>query len=663
VLFLMASFPIFERLTVEDYDLYPGTDARPGLDITFQPGLTMVLGANGLGKTTLVTLLYRMCTGPVEIARIDEGSVGGRSLKLSRLRPPSTFADRVVDRAASARATLQMTLGKARFTITRALDSLEVLELEVDGVSLNTTDATYQQQVQEHAGLATYHDWILLLRHLTFYFEDRRALVWDQAAQRQILRLLFLPKETASEWTQLERKILKQDSDVRNLQFALGREEKTLREADEASADASAIHAELRAVDEKLDEAVPMRDELNGRRDDLDARRKAAQLAALQSERDRESAYRNLERLQLEVIAAAFPTGDATARYLLAKLFADSHCLACGSNAPKASKTLQARVSGHRCVVCESPVADGRPKRPAPRTLAAAASKLNAADEWLRASVAERDETEADYDELIGLLTETDAEVAKLRAAAEALLAKLPEDDEALQDRRRDLGVLRAGLERQKAELTKRRSAFAQFISGVMRDIAQRKDQIQQAFSTYAEGFLLEDCNLIWTIQKARMGETGRQIEYPGFALDVSGSTFPSPVRRSGPQEVSESQREFIDLAFRMSLMTVASDEHAGTLVIDAPESSLDAVFVTRAADVLTRFADPDLANRLVITSNLVEGNLIPQLARQAEIHSTRSPRVVDLLKIATPTAATRELKSDYERVRRDLFKQARREA
>jgi len=39
--------------------------------------------------------------------------------------------------------------------------------------------------------------------------------------------------------------------------------------------------------------------------------------------------------------------------------------------------------------------------------------------------------------------------------------------------------------------------------------------------------------------------------------------------------------------------------------VIDAPESSLDAVFVTRAADVLTRFA-ADGGNRLLITSNLI---------------------------------------------------------
>ena len=103
-------------------------------------------------------------------------------------------------------------------------------------------------------------------------------------------------------------------------------------------------------------------------------------------------------------------------------------------------------------------------------------------------------------------------------------------------------------------------------------------------------------CALIWAPHKAQVGEYGPQINFPAYELEM-GADFPSPVRRSGPEQVSESQREFIDLAFRMALMRVAGPERAGTLVIDAPESSLDAVFVTRAADVLTP------SGRLILTT------------------------------------------------------------
>ena len=110
-----------------------------------------------------------------------------------------------------------------------------------------------------------------------------------------------------------------------------------------------------------------------------------------------------------------------------------------------------------------------------------------------------------------------------------------------------------------------------------------------------------------------------------------------------------------------MTLMTVAGGVAGGTLVIDAPESSLDAVFVSRAADVLTRFGNGGPNNRLIVTSNLVEGDLIPALVRRAKIKSASDPRVLDLLSIAAPTAAVAKLKKEYTTVRTALFERAKR--
>ena len=96
--------------------------------------------------------------------------------------------------------------------------------------------------------------------------------------------------------------------------------------------------------------------------------------------------------------------------------------------------------------------------------------------------------------------------------------------------------------------------------------------------------------------------------------------------------------------------------ERGSTLIIDAPESSLDAVFVARAADVLTLFCPPGTENRLVVTSNLIDGDLIPHLLTRSGIKSPRDSRVVDLLRTAAPTAAVRALYPDYADVRRRLF-------
>jgi hypothetical protein len=198
-----------------------------------------------------------------------------------------------------------------------------------------------------------------------------------------------------------------------------------------------------------------------------------------------------------------------------------------------------------------------------------------------------------------------------------------------------------------------RRQAFETFVATVSSDIVKQSEAIKKRFIESAEGFLVEQCHLTWAPRKARVGETGDAIEFPAFALEMTGTDFGAPVRRSSPEQVSESQREFIDLAFRMALMTVASENGSGTLVIDVPEASLDAVFASRAATVLARFANYTDQNRLIVTSNLVEGSLIPALLSKAIApDAPRGRRIVDLFDIATPTAAVRELRAEYQALR-----------
>jgi len=42
-------FPVLRRLRVINYELFPGED-RKGLDHTFESGVTVVVGVNGLGR-------------------------------------------------------------------------------------------------------------------------------------------------------------------------------------------------------------------------------------------------------------------------------------------------------------------------------------------------------------------------------------------------------------------------------------------------------------------------------------------------------------------------------------------------------------------------------------------------------------------------------------
>jgi ABC-type multidrug transport system fused ATPase/permease subunit len=80
----MAYFPLLQQLTVERYGLYPGANRQGRFDFRFRDGLTLIVGANGPGKTTLVNLLFRMATGTADID-LPQGHIGTADLKLQQL--------------------------------------------------------------------------------------------------------------------------------------------------------------------------------------------------------------------------------------------------------------------------------------------------------------------------------------------------------------------------------------------------------------------------------------------------------------------------------------------------------------------------------------------------------------------------------------------------
>ena len=65
-------FPILRRLTVKGYALFPGQSGT-GIDWSFEPGVTVIAGINGIGKTTLLNMIYRLLVGPYDPFKDDEG--------------------------------------------------------------------------------------------------------------------------------------------------------------------------------------------------------------------------------------------------------------------------------------------------------------------------------------------------------------------------------------------------------------------------------------------------------------------------------------------------------------------------------------------------------------------------------------------------------------
>ena len=64
----MVHLPVLAELRAIEYGLFPGDPHGSGIAWEFQPGLSLIAGINGLGKTTLLTMILRSFTGPYDLS-------------------------------------------------------------------------------------------------------------------------------------------------------------------------------------------------------------------------------------------------------------------------------------------------------------------------------------------------------------------------------------------------------------------------------------------------------------------------------------------------------------------------------------------------------------------------------------------------------------------
>ena len=662
----MINLPLFHSLDVTDYGLYPGEDpVATGLHIQFEPGLTLVLGANGLGKTTLVTMLYRLLTGPSDIPVLLRNTpLGNASLEIGTLREnlKRTFADRVADNAEQAVARLEFDVGSERVSVERNLRDLSLRSFNTGGSGQSSEETLYQDEMARLADVSTFSDWILLLRYIVFYFEDRRSLVWDPTAQRQLLRILFLEPNQAQNWTEHEREILSRESLARNMSSIASNLQRNLRSAETRPLSEPEIRQELREQEEILLGNTEALDETNTRLPEIVAGHERARLRFLTLDQRRESLYRELENTQFLAIKERLPQHSDSANYIFAQLFTQERCLACGNNDVGLVESVKFRIENGECIVCGAPedsVGNDTPISLTDERFTRLERDLQETDTELEAARRAAEEFEIERYEIVKKIQELRTDVAERQERIDRLLEMLPPEEGQFRSRQQEFFSLRAQVEEIHHELEERRVSFEEFIREANTAVSRTAFEVQNYFGDYAQDFLFEDCRLIWSPRPARLGQTGRSFNFPAFGLELGGSDFGGTLRRSSPEDVSESQREFIDVSFRMALAKAATRTGVTSLVMDAPESSLDMVFEDRAASVLGAFGRREAGNRLIVTSNLISGKLIPNLLRKAADEGDRRGRVVDLFVQATPTAAVVRFRDEYNNARDELLDSA----
>lgn len=645
----MIRFPVLNWLRIDDYAMYPGEPRGSGLYVDLSKELGLVVGANGLGKSTLLNIAFRLLTGPFDVpGAARSGELGSARLTLTRNTSNREFAARVSDGARRAEAAICFNLGPDECVIVRGLSDERLISWSIGGDVGEAREAALQEALAHACGVYSFADWILVLRYVTFYLDDRRVLFWDPTAQRQLLRSLFLPPAEAQEWVSRERRVLEIDSKHRNRRAVLNQAARDLTsQLVPGSEDHEALRARLLELLDEAETAGAQASEALSRLTQLEEERASANLDRLRAQVEADRFLKTYEQAKMSALAARFPTTAQSARFIWSQILAEGNCLVCGSDATAMTAEIQARLEDSRCAVCGSSVSPALEDWP---------SNGDSLALWERVQTG-RDSvetTELAYRELTEAVESARLSVADLEHQREerenqidSLNARMPSSDDAYVRHREQVKIFQSMLETTELELKEAAGDFEAFVSERGAQILQAADALKLSFERYARSFLLDEGELAWAPRQEKIGQSQYSVAFPAYELRLRRNDGGNVSMRSGPGDVSESQKEFIDLAFRMALVHVAGDGAAATIIIDTPESSLDAVFSRRAADVLSDFVRPESACRLVIASNLTDGPLMPRLVSSVR-DAEGSVSVLNLLQVALPTPAVEQLGQEY---------------
>ena len=650
----MVRFPVLEQLQVKDYQLYPGDPRGSGLDLTFTNGPWLVLGVNGLGKTTLLLIVRHLLSGPFwVVAAGPAGAARSDIVNVDR----RLFAGRVSDGARGACATLKVRFGDTALTVTRRLDDLSITQCEVGDRVLEAgpdPEDQFRQSVVELMGVGSFADALRIFRYLTFVLDQRDGLIWDSRAQSEIFRAVFLPPDRAAQWRGLEGDIVSSDSAARNVSAALykilQRQERDRR----SDLNAPNLRARLAALAGEQDRDEALEIQKIQERELADDRRFDARNALRLHEQEAEEQKRAYERLKFNALRQAFAKMALNEQYTLLKIITDGICPACRSEVSAFAHELEKRQNEGLCVVCGSSKprdevvvsAEVFSEERASRAYSAALNAervANDARETLRIAESDYDRLGIELATLRNTIDHRDRQIRQLQK-------QLPTGERQISREHEEVNALRRRVLEFRNDRDRAENELEHLLAEARRSVEAVRSRIEEQFSDRATDFLLETFRLVYSPDRRVVGQTGRQLEFPAFEVELTGGAIEGRAVRRTAAQVSLSQREYLDLAFRMAVMEVVASD-ASTLVVDGPETSLDAVFASRAGDLLASYARSggDIGNRLLTTCNVVDTPLIPTMLSDYAHNGGPDKRVINLLDLAAPTAALDRLKPEYE--------------
>ncbi|MBN8582681.1 MAG: hypothetical protein J0L96_18600 [Anaerolineae bacterium] len=602
------------------------------IEASVEKNRLLVLGGNGLGKTTILQSIIYCVAGEAD-SEIESNKEKrwGRKYFHGRIE---NFNDAYVQ--------VDFFLGEDMVTLKRGFKSSRLLSFNLnDQVLGNNPDSEkeFEDYLRESIGYQSINDFRFLVHKLCYLPEDRSNLVWDSENQIRLMMLLFGDIIDETEFREKRSQLKMLDSQKRHInvdwnavkgrlatEFSVKTENKKQSNNEiEGNVSEKPILLQIDDQDE-----VTLLQKLNNVSEEkalvlTETKRINKELTQLAEE------IENIQNTLFEIEEAFIldkldKVQTEEVRLALHKLIHRQICPSCGEKAEELSKQAQVYKAEGRCPLCGSKHSLKKSDKEDYPLIEAQLSEKMRAKLSLEQNFIEQERFLQNLEEQENLLqftynkiklnqyninpseefSEEEINIKDVKISSEKNLKK----------RARELELNYLEVEKSfndlQRKLEKKYNEFTKIAN-------ERVIRLGELYETYATSFLGTRCEL---------GKRTADIKF--LSLDLFVPKFNGQIR-SAPEDCSEAQRFFLDIAFRMSVIDLAKElsQAKGTFICETPENALDVTYIENVAKMFRDFSKE--GHSLIASGNLQPAGLAgPMLFDIAK--KSRSKSILNLL-------------------------------
>jgi len=627
--------PELISINIKNYSLYPN-----GLDYTFDfiKGFNLILGGNGMGKTTFVSIIKYALIGNYK--KQFEYTRTYKEVKIEkRERNSDDFFKNRIDNSivldSDPTVTLSFRVSDTVFTVTRNLKEIKIESLFINGVQIDGEiileskyeaaknkglqidhflSSIYEAEFEKEASIS-FDDLIFFVNYILFFGEDHKTILWDEYVQKELFNTIFNSPELNIARQEAEREAKYFDSRSRHKSEDKRAIRRVLDKVERKGNNSEFSLANIISLKEKIEK-------LNLETIYTHNQRKENDTKASIIENEKNTLAQTIDEIESrknslinKLSFIEYKNQHRLYNSFLKNVQTNHICPLCNSQSE--SLYLKTVTNQDKCWVCDSQLINSSElNSESKEKLDSINNEYNIATNKLKNLQSEiRDLENANYD-LDNKFRTLESEKRQTQLILRELEFENSQDKNPseLKEFYDEIEKLSVEQEEFSAKSEERRIEANRIAKLIEDTVLNNVQNFSNQFSLYAQKFLGVTCKLT----------------YEKFDNDELKKFYPiinSTIRRS-ENELSESQRFFIDHAFRMSILS-----HFYTTptfyIIETPDSSLDISYEKNAADVFSSFLDKPYS--LILTSNLNNSSFVNYIMENKD----KEKAIVPLFEIA----------------------------